>query len=116
MTEFADAAERVAAGATPRDEAAALVDLMTLEEKLGCLDGDLGFWPGLAEMMGRGYGSRAWPAAVVERLGVPGIQFADGPRGCVMGPATTFPVSMALDAGRPPRGEQGGRLRGCARW
>ncbi len=45
-----------------------------------------------------GYYLHPWPAAVVERLGVPGIQFADGPRGCVIGDATAFPVSMARGA------------------
>ncbi|MEM8705108.1 MAG: glycoside hydrolase family 3 N-terminal domain-containing protein [Actinomycetota bacterium] len=106
MNMFAEAAERVDRGADPHDEARAIVAAMTLEEKLGCLDGDVGFWPGLAEMMGSGYGSRPWPAARVDRLGVPGIDFADGPRGCVMGPATTFPVSMARGASFDPALEQ----------
>ena len=72
---------------------------MTLEEKLGCLDGDTPFWPGLTDMSGGGgYYLHPWPAAVVERLGIPGIEFADGPRGCVIGDATAFPVSMARGA------------------
>ncbi len=72
---------------------------MTLEEKLGCLDGDAPFWPGLTDMSGGGgYYLHPWPAAVVERLGIPGIEFADGPRGCVIGDATAFPVSMARGA------------------
>jgi beta-glucosidase len=95
---FAEAAARVAAGADPHHEAAQLVAQMTPAERLGCLDGDLPFWPGLFDMMGGGYYSHPWPAAVVERLGVPGIQFADGPRGCVIGDATAFPVSMARGA------------------
>jgi len=98
MSAFSEAADRVAKGADPRLEATALVRAMTLEEKLGCLDGDLPFWPGLLSMLGGGYNTRAWPAAAVERLGIPGLHFADGPRGCVVGPATTFPVSMARGA------------------
>ncbi|MEM9204309.1 MAG: glycoside hydrolase family 3 N-terminal domain-containing protein, partial [Actinomycetota bacterium] len=106
MTAFSDAARRVDRGADPCLTAASLVAQMTLDEKLGCLDGDLGFWPGMAAMMTAGYASQPWPAAVVERLGIPGIQFADGPRGCVMGPATTFPVSMARGASFDPQLER----------
>ncbi len=82
-----------------------MVAQMTLEEKLGCLDGDLPFWPGLWQMM-QGYGSRTWPAAHVDRLGVPGLDFADGPRGCVIGPSTSFPVPMARGAGFDPELEE----------
>ena len=103
---FDDAAVRVAAGADHHAEARALVDLLTLEEKLGCLDGDLRFWPGMFDMLAGGYTSRPWPAAAVERLGIPGIQFADGPRGCVMSPATAFPVSMARGASFDPALEE----------
>ena len=71
---------------------------MTLDEQLGCLDGDMAFWPGLADMTAGGYYTHPWPAAVVERLGVPGIQFADGPRGAVIADGTAFPVSMARGA------------------
>jgi len=95
MTIFDDAVAAVQGGADPSSQAAAIVAKMSLEEKLGCLDGDTPFWPGLMEMLGGGYTTRTWPAAVVERLGIPGLHFADGPRGCVVGPATTFPVSMA---------------------
>ncbi len=102
MTSFDDAAERVAAGADARAEADRLVAMMTLEEKLGCLDGEQPFWPGIADLMGGGYHAHGWPAARVERLGVPGLNFADGPRGCVLGPSTTFPVSMARGASFDP--------------
>lgn len=102
MTAFADAANRVRGGADHHAEAASLVDQMTLGEKLSCLDGDLGFWPGILQMGGGGYTSRTWPAAQIKRLGIPGIEFADGPRGCVVGPATTFPVSMARGASFDP--------------
>jgi hypothetical protein len=29
----------------------------------------------------------------IQQFGIPGIEFADGPRGCVVGDATAFPVS-----------------------
>ncbi len=89
-----------------REVAAELVALMTLDEKLGCLDGDLDAWPGLAEMVSGGYHTRTFPAAVVERLGIPGIQFSDGPRGCVIGEKTAFPVSMARGATWDPSLEE----------
>ena len=102
MSAFDDAAERVAQGADARAEADALVAMMALEEKLGCLDGDTPFWPGVADLAGGGYHDHAWPAVRVERLGIPGLNFADGPRGCVLGPSTTFPVSMARGASFDP--------------
>ena len=79
-------------------EAAELVGLMTLAEKLDCLDGDTDFWPGLIDISSGGYHEHPWPAAAVERLGIPGLAFVDGPRGSVVGPATCFPVSMARGA------------------
>lgn len=106
-TPFADAVRRVHDEfADHREEAAALVALMTLEEKLGCLDGDLDAWAGLAEMATGGYHQRTFPAAVVERLGMPGLQFSDGPRGCVIGEKTAFPVSMARGATWDPSLEE----------
>ena len=47
---FADALDRVRAGADPGKEAQALLAELTPEEKLWLLDGDDDFWPGLAEM------------------------------------------------------------------
>lgn len=97
-TPFAEAATRVQDGADPWVEAGLLVAAMTDEEKLGSLDGDTPFWPGLANMTSGGYHEHPWPAAAVERLGIPGLQFSDGPRGCVTATATCFPVSMARGA------------------
>jgi beta-glucosidase len=102
VTRFAAAADRVAAGADAAAVAAELVAEMTLPEKLGCLDADMPFWPGLLALLGGAYSTQTWPAAVVDRLGVPGLHFADGPRGCVIGPATSFPVSMARGASFDP--------------
>jgi len=80
-----------------------LLSALTLDEKLGLMDGDTPFWPGLAEMMAPGgYASRPWVAGAVPRLGIPGIRFVDGPRGIIMKGATTFPVSMARGASWDP--------------
>jgi beta-glucosidase len=99
---FSNAAQRVAKGADHHYEARSIVELMTLDEKLSCLDGDTAFWPGMMDMTSGGYHRHPWPAAVVPRLGIPGIQFSDGPRGCVTAPATAFPVSMARGASFEP--------------
>ena len=72
---------------------------MTEDELLWCLDGDAPFWAGLGVL-----GTRRLPPArrsrrrAVERLGLPGFAFSDGPRGVVIGNATCFPVSMARGA------------------
>ncbi len=102
MSAFTDAARRVAAGADAMTEARVLVGDLSIDEKLGCLDGDVPYWPGLMDMLSGGYHARTWPAAAVERLGIPGLDFADGPRGCVIGPSTVFPVSMARGAAFDP--------------
>src|SRR5580698_3655142 len=91
-TAYADAVTAVSGGTSPLDAARTVVDAMTPEERLWCLDGDLPFWGDLGT---GGYHKRPFPAAGVERLGVPGFRFSDGPRGVVIGPATCFPVSMA---------------------
>jgi beta-glucosidase len=105
-SEFAAAAGRIDEGAGVDEEAAKLVAALDLEEKLACLDGDTEFWSGLADMTGGGYHTHPWPAARVERLGIPGIAFVDGPRGSVVGAATCFPVSMARGATFDPELEE----------
>lgn len=96
---FADAVQRVRdGGASALVVAAELVDRMTTEERLGCLDGDTDFWPGLVDLVSGGYHRHGWAGAAVARLGIPGFTFADGPRGVVVGEATAFPVPMARAA------------------
>ncbi len=97
-TPFDRALEHIAAGADVAEQAAELVAQMTHQERLECLDGDLDFWPGLADMIGGGYVEHTFPGGSCERLGIPGIAFSDGPRGVVIEPATCFPVSMARGA------------------
>jgi beta-glucosidase-like glycosyl hydrolase len=45
-------------------------------------------------------------AGAVERLGVPGLRFSDGPRGAVLGRSTAFPVPMARGATWDPELEE----------
>lgn len=95
---FERATTKVAGGADALEAARDVVAAMTKDERLWCLDGDLPFWAGLGDLGTGGYHKRPFPAARVERLGVPGFAFSDGPRGVVIGPATCFPVSMARGA------------------
>ena len=83
-----------------------LLAQLTLDEKVKMMSGDPSFWKGLADMMSGGYNAHPWPAGETPRLGIPGIRFADGPRGVNMYGATTFPVSMARGATFDPELEE----------
>jgi beta-glucosidase len=106
ITTFDDARAAVRAGTSPDDAAAALVAALTPEERLWCLDGDAPTWAGLSFLATGGYHHAPFHAARVERVGLPGVSFADGPRGCVVGNATAFPVSMARGATWDPELEE----------
>jgi beta-glucosidase len=95
---FDGAVASVSGGVPVAVAAAAIVAKMTPDEKLWCLDGDVPFWAGLGDLGQGGYHKRTFPAARIDRLGIPGFNFCDGPRGVVVGPATCFPVSMARGA------------------
>ena len=97
-TAYETALEKIKNGLKPEVAAAELVALMTLDEKIHCLDGGVPFWVGIKDITTGGYHSRPFRAAKVERLGIPGFHFSDGPRGVVVGEATAFPVSMARGA------------------
>jgi beta-glucosidase len=75
-----------------------LLSQLTLDEKIGMMDGDSPFWTGMSDMTGGGYYEHPWFAGVISRFGIPGIRFMDGPRGVIMQGATTFPVAMARGA------------------
>lgn len=79
---------------------------LTQDEKIKMMSGDLPFWLGMADMMGGGYADHPWVAGAVPRLGIPGIRFADGPRGVIMDAGTTFPVSMGRGATFDPELEE----------
>jgi beta-glucosidase len=76
----------------------AVVAGMTPDEKLWCLDGDAPFWAGLGYLSEGGLHKSPFRASAVERVGLPGFSFCDGPRGVVVDQATCFPVSMARGA------------------
>ncbi|WP_282947574.1 glycoside hydrolase family 3 C-terminal domain-containing protein [Cellulomonas endometrii] len=95
---FSRAVAAVRGGASAQEQAENLYDRLTDDERLGLLDGDQPFWEGMHEMTTVGYNTRPIVHGAVDRLGIPGLRFSDGPRGVVMGRSTAFPVSMARGA------------------
>jgi beta-glucosidase len=98
VTTFDDAVVAVRAGGSPDEHARTLYAQLSNDERLGLLDGDEEFWPGLKTMIEDGYNLHPYVHGAVARLGIPGLRFSDGPRGVVMGNSTAFPVSMARGA------------------
>jgi beta-glucosidase len=76
----------------------ALSDELTDSELLSLLDGDSPLLAGFRRMARHGYNHEPIVAGALDRLGLPGIRFTDGPRGVVMGNSTCFPVTMARGA------------------
>ncbi|OFJ50545.1 beta-glucosidase family protein [Mycolicibacterium grossiae] len=95
-TPFAAAVDEVRRGDTSADDAAAaLADLLTDDELLWLLDGDRTL---LETFRGAGSGFPAVTAGRIDRVGIPGLRFTDGPRGVAIGPSTSFPVAIARAA------------------
>ncbi len=94
---FAQAVDRVRAGADAAADARGILDELTPDERLWLLDGDGEFWSSMGEMS-QAYNTRPIVMGEVARVGLPGLRFSDGPRGVVMGNSTAFPVSMARGA------------------
>ncbi|MFU8945360.1 beta-glucosidase family protein [Mycetocola zhadangensis] len=97
-TPFQTAVAAIRQGASPTEESVKLYKELTEPERLWLLDGDDPFWEGQTVMMTEGYNVRPLVHGAVERLGIPGLRFSDGPRGVVMGNSTAFPVSMSRGA------------------
>jgi beta-glucosidase len=95
---FGDAVAAVRAGGDPIEAATTLYALLSDDERLGLLDGDTPFWEGVTQLASARYNARPYIHGEVPRLGIPGTRFVDGPRGCVAGEGTAFPVSMARGA------------------
>ena len=92
-TAFEDAVRQIQRGESLETAVEALLAQLTPEEKLWLLDGDQEFWPAIAEMS-QAYNARPIIMGAVERLGIPGLRFSDGPRGVVMGASTAFPFAL----------------------
>ena len=85
------------------EEAEKLVGQMSLREKVVLLAGHCKWY----QSMGIGsYNSFPYGAGGNERLGISQMLFCDGPRGCVSGSSTCFPVSMARGATFDPELEE----------
>ena len=91
-------------------KAAEIVAAMTLEEKVAQLHGDLGTGPSLWRWGLRALYRPGRDVVTVpgnERLGVPALNFTDGPRGVAFEVgATAFPVAMARGATWDPELER----------
>lgn len=81
------------------EQARKLVAQMTLEEKIYMMSGHS---QPSASMGGGGYNLEPYPFGGCKRLGIPELYFCDGPRGCVSGSSTCFPVPMARGASFDP--------------
>ncbi len=97
-TPFARAVASVRAGVAAETAARDLVARLGKRELLGLLDGDTPFWSGVLRFARQGYGRTPQLGGAVERLGIPGLRFTDGPRGVTLGWSTCFPVAMARGA------------------
>lgn len=101
-TAFAAAVDTVRRGEQDLDSAVTdLIGRLTDDELLWLLDGDLTILGGLRDMS-QGYNRVPFPAGRIDRLGIPGIRFTDGPRGVAVGASTAFPVAIARAAGWDP--------------
>lgn len=97
-TPFADAVYAVRCGETDVAQATTvLLEMLTDAELLWLLDGDRT----IRETFRRISMPFAVPvvtAGRIDRVGIPGLRFTDGPRGVTVGEATSFPVAIARAA------------------
>jgi len=104
--QFQNSIQNILGGSSIGAEAKRLYDLMTESERLSLLDGDMDFWEGMRDLQVNGYNYVPYSHGKVDRIGLPGLQFTDGPRGVVIGKSTAFPVSMARGASWDPQLEK----------
>lgn len=95
---FKDAVQSIKSGQKLARAVHSLLSELSNQEKLSLLDGDVPFWEGLRIILCDRYNREPFVHGTIERVGIPGIKFTDGPRGVVMGASTTFPVSMSRGA------------------
>ena len=106
-TSWGRAADMLAdAGGDPDRAADTLVDQLSNAELVSMLAGSRSFFVEMKETFTIGYNCVPYPAANVDRLNFPGVRFADGPRGIVVGNATAFPIPMARGATFDPAAER----------
>lgn len=98
-TAFAAEVAAVRVKAKTLDEATgSLVEQLTERELLWLLDGDSKLLRQLPRIIREGYNRIPEVGGRIDRLGIPGVRFSDGPRGIVMGSSTAFPIALARAA------------------
>lgn len=97
MSVFQQHIDSILAGTTSVIESAeTLYDQLTEYEKLWLLDGDIGLRQFLTGVFANGYCYKPVEAGCIDRLGIPGIRFSDGPRGVQLyKKGTAFPTTSA---------------------
>lgn len=99
MTPFEDAVDAVRRGEKNSDEAAAeLLHMLTDKELLWLLDGDKALLESVVDGARTRTNFLATTAGRIDRIGIPGLRFTDGPRGVGIAPSTSFPVAIARAA------------------
>ena len=99
MTPFAEAVDAVRRGDKNSDEAAAeLLHMLTDEELLWLLDGDKALIESVVDGVRTRTNFLATTAGRIDRIGIPGLRFTDGPRGVGIASSTSFPVAIARAA------------------
>jgi beta-glucosidase len=82
MSVFQQHIDSILAGSTSVAESAeTMYNQLTENEKLWLLDGDVGFRQFFTGCFVDGYCYKPVEAGCIDRLGIPGIRFSDGPRG-----------------------------------
>ncbi|MGO4445518.1 beta-glucosidase [Mycobacterium sp. 2YAF39] len=95
-TPFAEAVDAVRRGDKDSDEAAAaLLQMLTDRELLWLLDGDKPMIKSVVDGARTRTNFLAVTAGRIDRIGIPGLRFTDGPRGVGIRPSTSFPVAIA---------------------
>lgn len=97
-TPFSAAVGMVLHGKSTAHEAAgALARQLTDDELLWLLDGDKTLLGTIGDMA-KADSFPVVTAGRIDRLGIPGLRFTDGPRGVAVGASTSFPVAIARAA------------------
>ncbi|KAH7378566.1 glycoside hydrolase superfamily [Cadophora sp. MPI-SDFR-AT-0126] len=104
--DFQAAVFRVQAGESVHKAAKALLDQLSEQEKLSLLQGNPSFWEGFSGLFAGVYTKNPYSHSEIKRLGIPGVQYCDGPRGVNIHQGTVFPCSMARGATWDPALEE----------
>ncbi len=87
------------------NRARAVVDRLTLQDKIAFMHGDLPFWSGLVKLFRmKAYGFSV--GGEMPARGLPGFRFSDGPRGICLAGATTFTAASGRAAAWDPAQEE----------